>query len=158
MADVKPIPDGHGGVTPHLVVDNATEAIEFYKKAFGAIELFRSPSPDGKKLMHASLRVRESLVYLCDDFPEWGGKSRNPKTLGTTTVTIHQYVEDCDDAIKRAEEAGAKVTMPAQETFWGDRYGTIEDPYGHSWSFATHVRDVTPEEMSEAAKKHFSNQ
>jgi uncharacterized glyoxalase superfamily protein PhnB len=152
----KKIPDGmQGRVVPHLVVENAAEAIEFYKKAFDAVESTRSLAPDGKRLMHAALQVGDSTLFLCDDFPEYG-KARSPKALGGSPVTIHQYVENCDAAIDKARAAGAVVKMEATDMFWGDRYGTVTDPYGHDWSFATHVRDVTPEEMAAEAKKMFS--
>ena len=151
-----PIPPGHEGIVPHLVVDGAAEAIDFYKKAFDAQEITRSPAPDGMKLMHAEIRVGGHPIYLCDDFPEFcEGKSRTPASLGATPVTIHQYVLDCDAAIVKAKEAGATVTMPAQDMFWGDRYGKVTDPFGHEWSFATHIKDLTPQEMQEAAKHAF---
>ena len=151
------IPQGSEGIIPHLVVSNAAKAIDFYKQAFGAEEICRIPTPDGQKIMHAQVLIGGRPVYLCDDFPEYcGGKSRTPESLGATPVTIHQYVTDCDAAISRAERAGAKVTMPAEDMFWGDRYGTVTDPFGHSWSFATHIRDATPEEMAEAAKTAFA--
>ena len=152
-----PIPPGHEGLIPHLVVDNAAEAVEFYKKAFGAEEMMRSPGPDGKKLMHVELSLGGRPVYLCDDFPEFcGGKSRTPKSLGGSPLTIHMYVKDCDAALKKAVEAGASLTMPATDMFWGDRYGKVTDPYGHEWSFGTHIKDVSPEEMTAAAKVAFS--
>ena len=126
------------GVVPHLVVSNGAAAIDFYKKAFGAEEIMRMPAEDGKRLMHAEIKIGPSTVYLCDDFPEFcGGKPRNPSALGGTPVTIHQYVRDCDAAIKRVADAGGTVTMPAQGMFWGDRYGQVKDPFGHQWSFAT---------------------
>jgi PhnB protein len=126
------------GVVPHLVVSGGAAAIDFYKKAFGAEEIMRMPAEDGKRLMHAEIRIGPSTIYLADDFPEFcGGKSRSPASLGGTPVTIHQYVRDCDAAIKRAADAGATVTMPAQDMFWGDRYGQVKDPFGHQWSFAT---------------------
>lgn len=129
------------GVVPHLVVNGADAAIAFYKKAFGAEEMLRMPAEDGKRLMHAEIRVGGSPVYLCDDFPEYcGGKSRHPNALGGTPVTLHQYVPSVDEAIKRAGDAGAAVTMPAQDMFWGDRYGQVTDPYGHVWSFATPLK------------------
>jgi uncharacterized glyoxalase superfamily protein PhnB len=113
------------------------------------------PAPDGR-LMHAMLRVGENCIFLCDDFPEMcGGVSRDPKKLGATPVVIHRYVEDCDAAIKQAADAGATVTMAPEDMFWGDRYGTVQDPYGHSWSFATHVRDLSPEEIAEAGRAAF---
>ena len=151
-----PIPPGSEGLIPHLVVKGAAEAVEFYKKAFGAEGLRRSPGPDGERLMHAELQVGRARLYLCDDFPEFcGGKERNPLALGGSPVVLHQYVKDVDAAIAKAEKAGATVTMPAQDMFWGDRYGTVLDPYGHTWSFATHVSDPTPEEMAAAAAKAF---
>jgi uncharacterized glyoxalase superfamily protein PhnB len=152
----KPIPEGCEGLIPHLVVNDGAAAIDFYKKALGAEELFRMPAPDGKKLMHAEIRVGGKVIFLCDDFPEMcGGKSRTPKSLGGSPVTIHQYVKDCDAAIKKAERAGATVTMPAADMFWGDRYGTVTDPFGHAWSFATHIKDLTPAEMAKAAEAAF---
>ena len=156
MSDVRPIPEGFEGMIPHLVIKGASEAIEFYKKAFGAEETWRSPAPDGERLMHAEIRIGGSVVFLCDDFPEYcGGSCRDPKSLGNSSVTVHRYVEDCDEAVKRAEAAGATVTMPPQDMFWGDRYAVVSDPFGHCWSFATHVKDVTPEEMAEAAQEAF---
>jgi len=153
----KPIPPGHEGLIPHLVVDGAARAIDFYKKALGAEEIARMPAPDGKRLMHAEIRVGDTVVYLADDFPEYcGGKSRSPSSLGASPVTIHRYVEDCDAAIGRAEKAGATVSMPAADMFWGDRYGKVTDPFGHEWSFATHVRDLSPEEMTKAAEEAFA--
>ena len=153
---VNPIPDGYHSVTPYLIVKGAADAIEFYKKAFGAEEICRMPSPDGRKLMHAEVMVGGTPLYLADDFPEYcGGKSRTPQALGGSSVTIHLYVTDCDAAIKRAEEAGGTVTMPATDMFWGDRYGKVTDPFGHEWSIATHIADPTPEEMEEAAKAMF---
>ena len=152
-----PIPPGHEGIIPHLVVDNASEAIEFYKNAFNAEEICRMPTPDGSKLMHAEIKIGNTPVYLCDDFPEMcDGKQRTPKALGNTPVSIHQYVEDCDAAIAKAENAGATVTMQPADMFWGDRFGTVQDPYGHSWSFATHIKDMTPEEMTKAGEEMFA--
>ena len=150
MQKVKPIPQGMHSVTPHLVCAGAAKAIEFYKKAFGAEEGGRLPGPDGR-LMHAAIRIGDSTVMLVDEMPEWG--SLGPKALKGTPVTIHLYVEDADAFVARAAQAGAKVTMPVAEQFWGDRYGKIEDPFGHHWSVATHVRDVTQEEMKQAMQK-----
>lgn len=153
-----PIPPGQEGLIPHLVCDPCADAIEFYKKAFGAEEVCRMPAPDGKKIMHAQMTFNGRPLFLADDFPEYceSGKPRSPKALGASPVTIHQYVEDCDAVIKRAEEAGATVVMPATDMFWGDRYGSITDPFGHSWAFATHIADPTPEEMEEATKAMFA--
>ena len=151
---VKAIPEGFHSLAPHLTVDGAAQAIEFYKKAFGAVEKGRMPMPDGKKLMHAELRMGNVVVFLVDDFPEYhGGKAQSPTALGGTPVTLHRYVENCDAAIKRAVDAGAKVLMPVQDMFWGDRYGTLTDPFGHSWAIATHKKDMTPAEIAEAGKK-----
>jgi uncharacterized glyoxalase superfamily protein PhnB len=155
MPASKPIPEGRGGILAHLVVNGAAKAIDFYKKAFGAEEISRSPTPDGSKIMHAELRIASSVFMLCDDFPEYGG-CRDPQKLGASPVTLHQYVRDVDAAMKRATDAGAKVTMPAMDMFWGDRYGKIKDPFGHEWSLATHLRDVSPEECTAAAKAFFS--
>jgi PhnB protein len=144
---VKPVPDGMHTVTPHLVCNGAADAITFYKQAFSAVELGRLPGPQGK-LMHAMLRIGDSAVMLADEFPDYG--SFGPKSLKGSPVTIHLYVEDVDATVKRAVAAGAKITMPVDDMFWGDRYGKIEDPFGHHWSVATHIRDVSPEEMQAA--------
>jgi uncharacterized glyoxalase superfamily protein PhnB len=150
------IPQGREGLIPHLVCSPCAEAIEFYKRAFGATEIARMPGPDGR-LMHAEINLGGRVLFLVDDFPEYcGGKSQTATALGGTPVTIHRYVEDCDAAIQRAEKAGATVTMPAQDMFWGDRYGQVTDPYGHNWSLATHVRDLTPEQMAEGMQAAFS--
>lgn len=144
---VKPIPEGMHSLTPHLVCAGAADAIEFYKRAFGAVELGRMPGPDGK-LMHAMVRIGDSMLMLVDENTSCG--MPGPKSTGGSPVTIHLYVEDADATLKRAADAGAKATMPVQEMFWGDRYGRLEDPFGHQWSVATHVRDVSPEEMKQA--------
>jgi len=146
----KQIPQGMHSVTPHLVCAGAAQAIEFYKKAFGAVEEARLPGPDGK-LMHAMIRIGDSAIMLADEMPEWG--SLGPKALKGSPVTIHLYVDDADAFAKRAAAAGAKITMPVDEQFWGDRYGKLEDPFGHHWSVGTHVRDVSPEEMQRAMKE-----
>jgi PhnB protein len=149
MPQVKPVPEGMHSVTPHLVCAGAADAIEFYKKAFGALEEARLPGPDGK-LMHAMIRIGDSAVMLVDENPEWG--MLGPKSLKGSPVTIHLYVEDADAFAGRAVKAGAKITMPLQDMFWGDRYGTLVDPFGHHWSVATHIRDVSMEEMQQAMK------
>jgi PhnB protein len=141
-------PCGYGTLTPHLRVRGASEAIEFYKKAFGAEEIVRMPGPDDK-VMHAELKFGESRLMLCDEFPDWGALS--PQSLNGTGVTIHMYVEDADAVFERAVSAGATVQMPLQNQFWGDRYGKVVDPYGHEWSIATHIEDVAPEEMETRA-------
>jgi uncharacterized glyoxalase superfamily protein PhnB len=150
MSNVKKIPEGMHSVTPHLICAGAAQAIDFYKKAFGAVEAARLPGPDGK-IMHAMIRIGDSPVMLVDEMPQWG--ALGPKALKGSPVTIHLYVEDVDAFARRAVEAGAKVTMPVQDMFWGDRYGKLEDPFGHQWSVATHVRDATMEEMQRAMKE-----
>ncbi len=150
MPKVKPIPEGMTAVTPHLVCAGAAQAIEFYKKAFGAVEEGRMPGPGGK-IMHASIRIGGCAIFLADENPEWG--SLGPKALKGSPVTIHLYVDDTDAFVARAVKAGAKVTMPVSDQFWGDRYGQIDDPFGHHWSVGTHMRDVSQKEMAEAMKK-----
>lgn len=151
MSSVKPIPDDMHTLTPHLVCAGAAAAIDFYVKAFDAIELARLPAPNGK-LMHAMVKIGDSPLMLFDEAPEWG--SRGPQTLKGTPVILHLYVKDVDAAMAQAVAAGATVTMPATDMFWGDRYGQITDPFGHQWSLATHIRDVSPEEMqAEMAKQ-----
>ena len=138
----KAIPDGMHSVTPHLICAGASDAIDFYKKAFNAVELSRLPGPNGK-LMHGSIRIGDSTIMLADEFPDYG--SFGPKALKGSPVVIHLYVDDADAFAAHAVAAGAKLTMPVADMFWGDRYGQLEDPFGHRWSVATHVRDVTPE-------------
>jgi PhnB protein len=144
MATIKAVPDGMHTVTPHLVCAGAADAIAFYKAAFNATETSRLPGPDGR-LMHASIRIGDSTVMLVDEMPEHG--TRGPKSLNGSPVVIHLYVDDADAFAERAVRAGAKSIMAVTEMFWGDRYGQIEDPFGHRWSIATHVRDLSPEEM-----------
>jgi uncharacterized glyoxalase superfamily protein PhnB len=148
-AQVNAIPDGMHSVTPHLICAGAADAIEFYKKAFGAIELTRLPGQNGK-LLHASIRIGDSTVMLSDEFPAMGGLGA--KSLQGSPVTIHLQVEDADALAARAVAAGARITMPVADMFWGDRYGQLEDPFGHRWSVGTHVRDVTPEEVQQAVR------
>ncbi|HZE90200.1 MAG TPA: VOC family protein [Rhizobacter sp.] len=147
---VKAIPDGMNTLIPHLVCAGAADAIEFYKKAFGATEEARLLGPDGK-VMHASLLIGGSRLMLVDEAPQWG--MLGPKALKGSPVTVHRYVEDVDAAFAQAVAAGAKVTMAVADQFWGDRYGTLEDPFGHRWSLGTHVRDVTLAEMKESMAK-----
>jgi PhnB protein len=143
-----PIPDGQHAITPHLVIKGASEAIEFYKRAFGAEELHRMPMPgsDGQvRLGHAALQIGDSRLFLADEFPEYGSNGPN----GSSPVSLHLYVTDADAAFGRAVEAGATVTMPLADMFWGARYGKLVDPFGHHWSIATHLEDLTPEQMKE---------
>jgi uncharacterized glyoxalase superfamily protein PhnB len=147
---IKYIPDGMHTVTPHLVCAGAAEAIKFYKKAFGAEKVMQMAGPNGK-IMHASIRIAGSPVMLVDEAPEWG--AMGPKTLKGTPVTIHLYVEDVDAFAKKAVRAGAKVIMPVADMFWGDRYGVLEDPFGHRWSVATHQRDLTEADIKKAMQQ-----
>lgn len=149
-----PASAGRQSVTPYLVVSSCGRAIEFYKKAFGAVEVYRMPTPDGQRLLHAELKIGGSNVMLSDEFPEHGG-NRGPDIVGSTTVTIHLWVPNADKAFARAVEAGAAAIMPPADMFWGDRFGKLRDPFGHEWSVAHHVRDVSPAEIAEAAKKWF---
>ena len=146
----KPLPNGMHTVTPHLVCAGAADAIEFYKKAFNAVEIVRLPGPNGK-LMHACIKIGDSAVMLVDEYPDHG--CLGPKSLKGSPVTIHLFVDDVDGFAARAVAAGAKITMPIADMFWGDRYGQLEDPFGHRWSVATHVRDMSPEEMQQAMQK-----
>jgi PhnB protein len=148
--NVKPVQDGVHTITPHIVCAGAAEAIEFYKKAFGATELMRMPGPDGK-LMHASVRIGDSMLMLVDEMPQWG--VLGPKARGGASVTIHLAVPNVDALFAQAVAAGAKVKMPVADMFWGDRYGVVVDPFGHEWSIATHIRDLTPEEIAEAGRE-----
>ncbi len=150
MPRVPPIPEGMRSITPHLVCAGAARAIEFYAKAFNAKEDFRLPGPQGK-LLHAMITIGDSHIMLTDEFPDWG--SFGPKALKGSPVTIHLYVADVDAAVAQAVAAGAKITMPVEDMFWGDRYGKVEDPFGHHWSIATHIRDVDPGELHKVMQK-----
>jgi PhnB protein len=140
-------PEGMHSVTPHLICAGAAKAIEFYKEAFGATEQARLPGPDGR-IMHAAILIGDSTVMLVDEMPEWG--ALGPKSLKGSPVTIHLNVDNADRFVERAVKAGAKVTMPVADQFWGDRYGKIEDPFGHSWSVAHPVREVSMEDARKA--------
>jgi PhnB protein len=150
---VQAIPTGFHTLTPHLTVRDAAQALEFYKNAFGAEVLHVAHTPDGK-VMHASLRIGDSMLMLNDEFPEYGTLS--PLARGGTGVTIHIYMENVDAAFQRAVAAGAKEKMPLADQFWGDRYGVVIDPYGHMWSIAAHVKDMSPEEMERAQTEALS--
>jgi PhnB protein len=153
---VKAIPDGYTAVTPYLTIKDAAKAIEFYRKAFGAEELFRMPMPDGKTIAHAELQIGNGRIMLSEEFPGQPGCAVSPTTAKTTTSTVHLYVDDCDAAFKQAVNVGATAAMPPMDMFWGDRFAKVVDPFGHHWSIATHVRDVSPDEMAEAAKHAFA--
>lgn len=149
---VSPIPPGFGSVTPHLKIKGASEAIEFYKRAFGAEERMRMPMPDGK-IAHAELKIGDAIVMLCDEAPQWGVFGPGPQGAG---VGMHLYVEDCDALTAQAVAAGAKVTMPLNDTFWGDRFGKVVDPFGHEWSIATRIEEISPEECARRGQEAMS--
>ena len=147
QAQVRPVPEGYHTVTPHLICAGAAQAIDFYAQAFGAVEIGRLPGPDGR-LIHAELKIGDSFVMLVDAFPEYG--TAGPLARKGTTVNLHLYVPDADAAWDQAIAAGANPVMPLADMFWGDRYGMLEDPFGHRWSVATRVREVSPEQMRDA--------
>jgi PhnB protein len=148
MAAVKPVPEGYPEITPYLIVDGAGAAIEFYGKVLGATERMRLPGPDGT-IGHAELQLGDSLIMVADEAHQLG--LRGPKAIGGTPVTISVYVEDVDRVVERAVQAGATVLRPVEDQFYGDRSGQFEDPFGHRWSVATHVEDISPEEMGRRA-------
>jgi PhnB protein len=144
MPNVKPVPQGYHTVTPSITCKGAAEAIEFYKKAFGAKESHRMPGPDGK-IMHAEIMIGDSPIMMNDEFPEMNCKS--PLSMGGSPVTIHIYVDNVDAFWDKAVKAGCTVRMPLSDMFWGDRYGKVSDPFGHQWSIGQHVEDVSPQDM-----------
>ncbi len=148
---VRPIPEGYHTLTPALIVNNAAEAIEFYKRAFGAQELGRMSAPDGQHVWHAELQIGDSRLMLGDEFPDMGD-FRAPTFLGGTTTSLHLYVADADAAFQRALDAGATVSMPLTDAFWGDRYGKVTDPFGHQWGIATRQEEVSEEDMARRAQ------
>ena len=155
MADVKPIPDGYPQVTPYLIIDGASEAIEFYSNVFGAKERMRMDGPDGR-VGHAELELGDGLIMLADRNPDMG--IRDPKEIEGSPVTISLYVEDVDSVFAKALEAGATESRAVEDQFYGDRAGQFEDPWGHKWSVATHVEDVPPEEMEKRASEMAAQQ
>jgi PhnB protein len=152
---VNPVPNGFHSITPHLVVRGAAKAIEFYKQAFGAESLSAMSMPGSDKIMHATIKIGDSMIMLADDFPEWGSNSPQDSPVGSGVV-IHIYTADTDGMFQKAVTAGAIVKMPPMDMFWGDRYAQVTDPFGHRWSIGTHVKDVAPEEMAAAAKQSMS--
>jgi PhnB protein len=150
---IKPIPDGFHTITPHLVVKGASQAIEFYKNAFGAEELCRLPGPDGNSIMHAALKIGDSQLFLVDESPGMG--CQGPELGARSPVTIHLFLEDVDATFNAALAAGAKQQMPPTDMFWGDRYGRLVDPFGHEWSLATHQEDLTQEQLAHRAQAAF---
>jgi PhnB protein len=154
-ASSNPVPKGFHTVTPSLIVRGAAEAIEFYKKALGAEELMRMTGPDGK-IGHAELKIGDSVIFISDEFPNMG-VARSPQSLGGCTGTLNLYVPDVDATFKQAVSAGGKTTMPVADMFWGDRYGTFIDPFGHHWGLGTHKEDLTAEEVEERAKSFYAS-
>jgi len=151
---VKPIPEGYHTLSPYFTVRDAVRAIEFYKQAFGAQERGLMKGPDGK-VMHAELKIGNSIVMLADEFPEFGAVA--PESGGNTSMGLHIYVDNVDQAFDRAVKAGAKVEMPVSDQFWGDRYGKLRDPFGHKWSIATHVKDMSADEMKRSMDEAMAN-
>jgi len=149
----KSVPDGFNTLTAHLVVQDASKAIDFYKRAFGAQEVTRHLTPDGAKVMHAQLKIGNSMLMLASEFPPM---CLSPKSRGGTSVTLHIYVDNADDVFDRAVKAGCTVKMPLSDQFWGDRYGQVEDPFGHLWSIATHKQDLTEAQIAAGAKAAFA--
>jgi PhnB protein len=152
---VKSIPDGYHTVTPYLIVKGAAQALEFYKRGLGATEVMRMPGPDGN-VMHAEIKIGDSMIMLADEFPEMGAKS--PQTIGGSPVGICLYVNDVDALFKQAIAAGAKEERPVKDQFYGDRSGTLRDPFGHQWTIATHKEDLTPEEIGKRAQEWMQKQ
>lgn len=152
-SEVSPIPEGYHTITSNLVVRGGEKAIEFYKKAFGAEEIGRMYTPDGKTIAHAELKIGDSHIFLTDEFPAFG--NRSPESLGGNGSSLYLYVEDADAAFRRAVGAGAKMKMPVENMFWGDRLGSVTDPFGHEWSIATRVENVAPEEMKRRGAEFF---
>jgi PhnB protein len=148
---VKAKPEGYHSVTPYLIIKGAAEAIDFYKRALGATELMRMPTPEGK-IAHAEIKIGDSAIMLADEYPEMGHKS--PKSLGGASVSLMVYVERVDDVFRQAIACGAKELQPLKDQFYGDRSGTLQDPFGHVWTIATHVEDIPPEEMQRRAEQH----
>jgi|SRR5689334_14742173 len=154
-ANVSAIPKGYEGATPYLIINGAAKALEFYKKAYGAAEIMRVPAPGGK-VGHAEIKIGNAIVMLADEFPEMN--HRSPKALGGTPVSILIYVADVDSFVKRAADAGAKIVTAVDNKFYGDRSGSLEDPFGHHWHIATHVEDVPPDELAKRAEKFMKPQ
>lgn len=152
----KTIPEGYHSITPTFVFKDARKAIEFYKRAFGAQEHYAMPGPDGKGVMHAEVGIGDSIIMMGEENPQH--TCRSAETLGESPISFYHYVENVDQVFNRAVEAGAKVTMPVEEMFWGDRMGAVRDPFGYTWMIATHTRDLTPEEIRRGAQAAFSGQ
>jgi len=151
----RPIPEGYHSITPYLVISGAAKAIDWYKQAFGAQQTLRMEDPTTGKIGHAELKIGDSYIMLADEYPDMG--YRSPKTLGGAGISLLLYVKDVDGTVKQAVDAGAKLERPLQDQFYGDRTGTLQDPFAHVWTIATHIEDVSPEEMLERSKKAFQN-
>ena len=147
-------PQGYSTLTPSLILKDARKAIDFYKKAFGAEEIDVMAGPDGR-VMHAEMRIGSSMFMMGEENPAWP-TFKSAETLGASPISLHLYFPDADAAFRRALDAGAKVEMPVQDMFWGDRYGVLKDPFGHTWSFATHQKDLTPEEIRKGSEAAFA--
>jgi PhnB protein len=152
MSKISHIPQGYNSITPYLVINGAAQAIEYYKKVFGATEVFRMDQPDGK-VGHAEVQIGDSRVMLADENPSMGQGHTSAASIGASPVSLYLYIPDVDRVVERAVSAGAKILKPVQDQFYGDRSGFIEDPFGHLWGIATHVEDVAPQELEERAKK-----
>ncbi len=152
---VKKIPDGYNRVSPYLIVNGAERALDFYKQAFGAVELFRHKAPDGK-IGHAEVRIGDTVIMLADEFPDHD--AHGPRKFGGSPVSLHVYCEDVDAVAAKAVAAGGKMKRPVADQFYGDRLGTLEDPFGHTWHLSTHIEDVPPEELDRRAKKAMAEQ
>jgi PhnB protein len=151
---VNPVPEGYHSVTPYLPVEGAADAIEFYQRAFGATERGRMEGPGGT-VAHAEIQIGDSVVMLGDPFPQ--SSIKPPTQLGGSSAAIFMYVEDVDALVQQAVDAGATLTMPPEDQFWGDRYGKVTDPFGHEWQLATHIEDLTPEEMEARGREAMAN-
>jgi uncharacterized glyoxalase superfamily protein PhnB len=150
----KPIPDGHHTITPTFIFRNSRQAIDFYKRALGATEMHVMPCPDGQGVMHAELKIGDSMIMMGDENPH--NPCKSAETLGGSPISLYLYVKDIDEAFKRALAAGGQSRMPVQDMFWGDRVGSFQDPFGYSWTLATHIADVSPEEMARGAEAMFA--
>ena len=156
--NVKPVPDGYHTITPHLVLDDCAKAIELYKRAFGAEEILRMPGP-GSKIVHPEIRIGDSTVMMSDEMPPMSGQPgiyKSPKSAGLSTAALFLYVPDADSAFDRAVQAGCTVRSPVTDMFWGDRYGQVLDPFGHTWAIATHQEDVAPQDMAKRQQEFFA--
>ena len=151
----KPIPDGFNTVSAYMILDDCLEAMDFYQRAFGAEAGMRMPGPDGAGTMHMEMRIGDSTIMMMDANPQWN--ARSPKSLGGSPVSLHVYVKDADAMFNRAIAAGCEVEFPLGDTFWGDRYGKVRDPFGHAWGIATHQEDLTAEQIGERAAAFFKN-